>query len=72
MALTSLNLGLLNLLPIPILDGGHILILGIEGAFQRDINLVVKQRFVQASVIFVLALSALAMFSDIQKIMESY
>jgi regulator of sigma E protease len=72
MALTSLNLGLLNLLPIPILDGGHILILGIEGTFQRDINLVVKQRFVQASVIFVLALSALAMFSDIQRIVKSY
>ena len=72
MALISLNLGLLNLLPLPILDGGQILILGVEGVFQRDLNLMVKQRFVQVSVIFLLALSALAMFSDIQRIMQSY
>ena len=52
--------------------GGQILILGVEGVFQRDLNLMVKQRFVQVSVIFLLALSALAMFSDIQRIMQSY
>lgn len=72
MALISLNLGLLNLLPLPILDGGRILILGVEGIVQRDLNLMLKQRFAQVSVIFLLALSALAMFSDIQRIMRSY
>jgi regulator of sigma E protease len=72
MALISLNLGLLNLLPLPILDGGQILILGVEGVVNRDLNLMVKQRFVQVSVIFLLALSALAMFSDIQRIIQSY
>ncbi|MGA7918542.1 MAG: RIP metalloprotease RseP [Candidatus Acidiferrales bacterium] len=72
MALISLNLGLLNLLPLPILDGGQILILGVEGIVQRDLNLMLKQRFAQVSVIFLLALSALAMFSDIQRIMRSY
>jgi regulator of sigma E protease len=72
MALISLNLGLLNLIPLPILDGGQILILGLEGLFQRDLNLMVRQRFVQVSVIFLLALSALAMFSDIQRIIRSY
>jgi regulator of sigma E protease len=72
MALISLNLGLLNLLPLPILDGGQILILGVEGVVQRDLNVMVKQRFVQVSVIFLLALSALAMFSDIQRIIQSY
>jgi regulator of sigma E protease len=70
-ALISLNLGLLNLLPIPVLDGGHILLLAIEGTFQRDMNLVVKQRFVQASLVFLLALSAVAMFSDIQRLIQS-
>jgi regulator of sigma E protease len=72
LALISLNLGLLNLLPIPILDGGHILVLAVEGAFNRDMNLVVKQRFVQAGLIFLLALSAVAMFSDIQRLIQTY
>ena len=72
MALISLNLGLLNLLPIPILDGGQVLMLAIEGAFRRDISLVVRQRFVQVSVIFLLGLTVLAMFSDIQRIIQSY
>jgi regulator of sigma E protease len=72
MALISLNLGLLNLLPIPILDGGQVLMLAIEGALRRDISLVVRQRFVQVSVIFLLGLTVLAMFSDIQRIIQSY
>ena len=38
MAAISLNLGLLNLLPIPILDGGHILIMALEGVARRDFS----------------------------------
>jgi regulator of sigma E protease len=72
LAVISLNLGILNLLPIPILDGGHVLVLAIEGAFHRDISLVVKRRFVQAGLVFLLALSAVAMFSDIQRLIQSY
>jgi len=72
MALISLNLGLLNLLPIPVLDGGHVLILAIEGVFRRDINYAVKRRFVQAGLVLLLALGALAMFSDIQRIIQTY
>ena len=48
------------------------MILAIEGAFRRDISLVVRQRFVQVSVIFLLGLTVLAMFSDIQRIIQSY
>ena len=40
----SLNLGLLNLLPVPVLDGGHIAILAVEGLFRRDLSLRVKER----------------------------
>src|SRR5690606_37029808 len=47
MAGISLNLGIFNLLPIPILDGGGILILLIESVMRRDISLVVKERIVQ-------------------------
>jgi regulator of sigma E protease len=72
LAVISLNLGILNLLPIPILDGGHVLLLAIEGAFHRDISIVVKRRFVQAGLVFLLALSAVAMFSDIQRLIQSY
>jgi regulator of sigma E protease len=72
MALISLNLGLLNLLPIPVLDGGHILVLAVEGVFGRDINYMVKRRFVQAGIVLLLALAALAMFSDIQRLIQSY
>ena len=44
MAMLSLNLGLLNLLPVPILDGGHILIMAIEGIARRDFSMQVKER----------------------------
>ena len=42
MAMISLNLGILNLLPIPVLDGGHILLLGLEGVARRDFSARVK------------------------------
>jgi regulator of sigma E protease len=70
-ALISLNLGILNLLPIPLLDGSHILVLALEGALQRDIDVTVKRRFVQAGIVLLLGLSALAMFSDIQRLIQS-
>ncbi len=44
MASLSLNLGLLNLLPIPVLDGGHIFIMGIETIVRRDFSLAVKEK----------------------------
>jgi regulator of sigma E protease len=71
-ALVSLNFGLLNLLPIPILDGGHIVVLAIEGVFGRDLNLVLKQRLIQAGLIFLVAILAVAMISDIQRLIQSY
>jgi regulator of sigma E protease len=70
-ALMSLNFGLLNLLPIPVLDGGHVLVLAIEGLSRRDINLALKRRLVQAGFIFLLSILALAMLSDIQRIIQS-
>ena len=44
MASISLNLGLLNLMPIPVLDGGHILIMLLEGVARRDFSIRVKER----------------------------
>jgi regulator of sigma E protease len=47
MAIISLNLGVLNLLPIPVLDGGHIAILLVESAARRDLPLQAKERALQ-------------------------
>ncbi|MGH9686920.1 MAG: RIP metalloprotease RseP [Candidatus Acidiferrales bacterium] len=68
MAYISLDLGLLNLLPIPILDGGHVLMLAVEGSLRRDLSIAVKERFVQVGLIFLLCLVALAFYSDIHRL----
>jgi regulator of sigma E protease len=72
MAVISLNLGLLNLLPIPILDGGHVLLLAIEGALRRDLSVAVKERFVQVGLVFLLGIFAFVMYSDILKLIQSH
>jgi len=72
MAVISLNLGLLNLLPIPILDGGHILLLAIEGILRRDLSIAVKERFVQVGLVFLLGIFAFVMYSDILKAVQSH
>jgi regulator of sigma E protease len=72
MAVISLNLGLINLLPIPILDGGHVLLLTIEGILRRDLSLTVKERFVQVGLVFLLGISAFVIYSDIFKLVQSH
>jgi regulator of sigma E protease len=72
MAVISLNLGLLNLLPIPVLDGGHVLLLAIEGLLRRDLSVAVKERFVQVGLVFLLGIFAFVMYSDILKLIQSH
>lgn len=67
-AYISLDLGLLNLLPIPILDGGHVLMLAVESGLRRDLSVAVKERFVQVGLVFLLCLVALAFYSDIHRL----
>jgi regulator of sigma E protease len=67
MALISVNLGILNLLPIPILDGGHILLLAVEGLRRRDLSLAFKERFVQVGFVFLLVLFAYVMYNDVSR-----
>lgn len=71
-AIISLNLGLLNLLPIPILDGGHVLMLAIEGTLRRDLSVAFKERFVQVGLVFLLGLFALVMYSDILRVIQAH
>jgi len=72
MAVISLNLGVLNLLPIPILDGGHILLLSIEGIRRRDLSLAFKERFIQVGFVFLLLLFAFVMYNDVRHLLPMH
>jgi regulator of sigma E protease len=72
LAVISVNLGVLNLLPIPILDGGHILLLTIEGAMRRDISLAIKERIVQVGVVFLLVIFAIVMYNDVARVLPHH
>src|SRR6266849_1455 len=72
MVLISVNLGILNLLPIPILDGGHILLLAIEGGMRRDLSLAFKERFVQVGLVFLLVLFAYVMYNDVVRLLPQH
>jgi regulator of sigma E protease len=72
MALISVNLGILNLLPIPILDGGHILLLSLEGLRRRDFSLAFKERFIQVGLVFLLVLIAYVMYNDVVRMLPSH
>lgn len=69
-AIISLNLGLLNLLPIPILDGGHILMLAVEGTLRRELSVAFKERLVQVGLVFLLAFFAFVMYNDIVRAIQ--
>jgi len=69
MALISLNLGILNIMPIPILDGGVILLLIIESLLGRDLSLRMKERIVQASVVFILMVMVIVLYNDVVKLL---
>jgi len=64
----SLNLGILNLLPFPILDGGMILLLLIESALRHDISLAIKERILSAALVVLMAFIAFTVFNDISKL----
>jgi regulator of sigma E protease len=68
MAMIGVNLAVLNLLPIPPLDGGHILMLFIEGTMRRDLSVRVKERFVTVSMVFLLLVFAIVMYNDVLRL----
>ena len=71
MAVISLNLAILNLLPIPILDGGHVLLLAVEGSLRRDLSVTVKERFVQVGLVFLLVIFAIVMYNDVLRLLPN-
>ena len=72
MAMISLNLGILNLLPIPILDGGNILLLTMEAIRRRDFSLAFKERFVQVGLVFLLVFFAYVMYNDVVRLLPTH
>ncbi len=66
-AAISLNLGIFNLLPIPILDGGVILFLLIEGLMRRDISMNIKERVYQAAFVFLVLFAVMVIYNDLMK-----
>jgi len=68
LAFFSLQLGILNLLPIPVLDGGHVLILLVEGLMRRDLSERLKERVMQVGFVFLLAFMSIVLYLDILKL----
>ena len=68
MAMISLNLGLLNLMPIPVLDGGHIAILALEGVSRRDFSMKVKEKMLLAGFALLLMLMVTVIYNDLTRI----
>ncbi len=67
MAMISLQLAIFNLFPIPILDGGLMLMLLIEGVIRRDIKQEIKERVYQAAFVFLMLFAAVVIFNDVLK-----
>lgn len=68
MASISLNLGLLNLLPIPVLDGGHIFIMTLEGIARRDFSMAVKEKMFLAGFVLLMMLMVTVIYNDLTRI----
>jgi regulator of sigma E protease len=71
MCLISLNLAIFNLLPIPILDGGLMLMLLVEGIMRRDIKQEVKERVYQAAFVFLVLFAAVVIYNDVARTIPS-
>jgi regulator of sigma E protease len=68
MASISLNLGLLNLMPVPVLDGGHILIMGLEAVARRDFSIQVKEKMFLAGFVLLMLLMVTVVYNDLTRI----
>jgi regulator of sigma E protease len=68
MSMISLNLGILNLLPIPVLDGGHIFIMALEGIARRDFSVKVKEKMLLAGFVVLMMLMVTVIYNDLTRI----
>ena len=71
MSMVSLNLAIFNLLPIPILDGGVILLLLVEMLIGRDLSMPVKEAVIKVGFVFLMLVTVFALYNDISKILPA-
>ena len=71
-ALISLNLGILNLLPIPVLDGGHLFFFLLEMIIRRPVSINIRERAQQAGMVFLLAFMIFVFYNDIARIVTRW
>ena len=71
-ALLSINLGILNLLPIPVLDGGHLFFFFLEIIFRRPININIRERAQQVGMIFLLLFMAFIFYNDLARLVTRW
>ena len=71
MAMVSLNLAIFNLLPIPILDGGTLLMLSIEMLIQREVSMRVKETVFKLGFVFLMMIVVFAIYNDISRILTN-
>ena len=68
MAMLSINLGILNLMPVPVLDGGHIVILMVEGIARRDFSMQVKEKMLLGGFVVLMMLIVTVIYHDLTRI----
>jgi regulator of sigma E protease len=66
----SLELGIINLLPVPLLDGGHLLFFAFEGARGKPLELRYREAMLQVGLFLLVALMAFVIFNDISRIVQ--
>lgn len=67
MALISMNLGIINLMPVPVLDGGHIVLLVIESLLRREVSEVARERIMTVGILLILLLFSVVMYNDVSR-----
>jgi regulator of sigma E protease len=68
MAILSINLGVLNLLPIPILDGGHLVFMGIEKLLGRPLEIRHREIAQQVGMFLLISLMGFALYNDLHRL----
>jgi regulator of sigma E protease len=72
MAVISVNLGVLNLLPIPVLDGGHLLFFGAEAILRRPLDTRHREIAQQVGLVLLISLMAFAFYNDIVRVLQGW
>ena len=68
-AFLSLQLGILNLLPIPVLDGGHVMFLTLESLLRRPVNIKIREAAQQVGFIVLLVFILIISYNDIRRVL---